>query len=133
MRIWLDKIGVGKKYRPEGWHRPLKRELKCRIEKKIFGVDSRETYDLRDTWYMWLYEHLKMYLKKASTIVDLEYHEIEWNGHQWTQKALIEEMLRRLEYALNPKSGYNEYDETQWNYVHQIEEIWAVVFPYLWW
>lgn len=133
MRIWLDRIGVKRRDRPEGWNRPVKRRLKCLLEKHIYGVDSRETYSLDDTWRMWLYEHLKMYLKKADPVVDLSDNLFTFNDEQYTQKELIEMMLSRLEFYLNPKYHYNEYDRHDYEYVNEIEQIWAVVCSSMWW
>ena len=133
MRIWLNKIHVPKKHRPEGWTKPLGRHLKCRLTKAIYGVDPRETYNLDETWRMWMYEHLKMYLKKADPVIDLTEKCFEWNGEKYSQRELIQMMIDRLEYALNPKLGYNDYDSKDWSYVHQAEEIWAVLCPAMWW
>ena len=133
MRIWLNQIHVPKKYRPEGWKKPLKRHLKCKLAKAVYGVDPRETYDLDETWRMWMYEHLKMYLKKANPVVDLTEHHFEWKGEQYSQLDMIHMMLDRLEFALNPKSGYDDFNEKDYNYIHEAEKIWAIICPAMWW
>ena len=133
MRIWLRRIGVKRSDRPEGWNKPVKRAVKCWFAKRVYGVDPRETYDLESTWRMWMYEHLKMYLKQASPKVDLTFHKIQWNGDEWALEDLIHMMMDRLEYALNPKLGYNDYDEADFKYVHEAEDIWKTICPYMWW
>ena len=115
MRIWLDRIGVKRKYRPEGWNRPLKRTLKCLFEKNIYGVDSRETYDLDNTWRMWLYEHLKMFRRKAEPVIDMTEKQYDFNGKKYNQLELIDMMLERLKFALDPKSGYDDYNPEHFN------------------
>ena len=60
-----------------------------RIAKKT-KVDPRDCWELEGTFYMWIYEHLKQYMKDADGFVNLEYHIIEHNGKAYTQKALIE-------------------------------------------
>jgi len=46
-------------------------------ERKKYGFDSRETWCLQQTSAMWLYEHLKMYLKYAGKIVNLDHYTFE--------------------------------------------------------
>lgn len=133
MRIWLNKIHVPKGHRPEGWKKPLSRHIKCKMTKMIYGVDPRETYDLDYTWRLWLYEHLKMFKKQASPVIDMTDRRFDWDGENWSQEELIDMMIDRLEFALDPKSGYDDMDDKDWHYVHQIEEIWAVVCPAMWW
>ena len=133
MRIWLDRIGVKRRNRPEGWAKPLGRHVKCWFERKIYGVDSRETYDLDFTWRMWLYEHLKMFLKKAESVVDLDEELLNYDGKMHSMKELIEMMLERLEFSLDPKKDYDDYDAKQFAYVHEVEKIWAVIAPAMWW
>ena len=133
MRIWLDKIGLKKKDRPEGWNKPFSRRVKCKVRKWIYGVDPRETYALDFAWHMWLYEHLKMFLEQADPVVVLDEKNIEWDSGTWSIRDLILMMLQRLEFVLNPESGYNDFDEKDVKYARQIEEIWAAVCPYMWW
>lgn len=133
MRIWLDKINVPKKNRPEGWRRPFSRHVKCKLTKLVYGVDPRDTYDLDFAWRLWLYEHLKMYLKEASPVIDLTEKRFEWEGKKYSQEELIGMMLERLEFALNPRNRYDDLDAKEYEYVHQIEQIWAVVCPAMWW
>lgn len=133
MRIWLDKIHVPKKNRPEGWKRPLGRHVKCKIAKLIYGVDPRDTYDLDFTWRLWLYEHLKMFLKQADPVIDMSEKNIEWDGGKYSLLEMIHMMLDRLEFALDPRNQYDDLDEKEHKYVNQIEQIWATVCPAMWW
>ena len=133
MRVWLTKIGVKRRDRPEGWVKPFGRHIKCKVKNKIYGVDPRDTYDLYYTWQLWLYEHLKMFRIEAMPVVDLEWERIEYNGKKYTQLEMIDMMLTRLEFALNPKKKYDDLDQTQWEYVHEVEKIWAAVAPAMWW
>ena len=132
MRIWLDRIGVKKKNRPEGWNRPLRRTVKCLIQKHIYGVDPRETYDLGMTWRMWMYEHLKMFRREAKDVVDLEFHKFEFNGKMYTLLELIDMMIERLEFALTHEDEYF-IDMHDTKYVREAEQIWSIVAPVMWW
>lgn len=131
MRKYLDDIGVKRDIRPEGYRKGIKRRIKCWYERRIYGFDATETYSLDYTWYLWLYEHLKMYREYADKTVVLTEKNIEFDGDTLSQSDLIDMMLKRLEVLFDP--SYDEFDKDQWEYVHQIEKIWAVVLPYMWW
>ena len=133
MRIWLDKIGVKRRDRPEGWTKPFKRRVKCWCARSLYGVDPRETYDLESTWHMWMYEHLKMFKKEAEPCIDMTEKIFEYEGAKYSQTELIDMMLERLEFALSPAMGYNDYDKEQFDYVHEVEIIWSIVLPAMWW
>lgn len=127
MRKYLDDIGV--KDRPDTWNEDDKRQEKWEKERETYGFDERETWDLDLTFHLWLYERLKMYVDVS--FVNLEYHKFKYNGEEYTKKQLIDMMLERLEFSF--KEGYNDLDEKQYAYVSEIEKIWAVVFPAMWW
>ena len=44
---------------------------------------------------------------------------------------MIDMMIERLEFSFKP--GYNDLDEKQYTYVSEIEKIWAIVLPAMWW
>ena len=97
-------------------------------QKIKYGFDDRETYGLDYTFYLWAYERLRMYVDRADNIVDLNYHEIEYDGKTWTERGLIMELLRQIE-------DFSRTDFDPWekqNYL-EIGKIWAVLLPYLWW
>ncbi len=133
MRKYLDDIGVKRKNRPEAWRNGLKRRIKCWFERHAYGFDATETYDLDYTWHLWLYERLKMFKKYAIPMVDLTEKKIEYDGEMYSQLELIDKMLCRLEYALNPKYDYDDFDANEYKYVHEVEKIWAAACPYMWW
>lgn len=108
-----------------------KREPEWVEERKTYGFDSTETWSLDTAFYLWLYEHLRMYKEKASEIVDLHYHKFTYNDKEYYQDELIDLMIERLQFAFS--SEYDEYDEDQWAYVHEIEKIWALILPAMWW
>lgn len=54
----------------------------------------RECWNLDNSFVKWLHEHLVIYLHDASRIVDLDYHTFEHRGKTYTQKQLIEMLIR---------------------------------------
>lgn len=127
MRKYLDDIGVTD--RPDTWNPKDTRQEEWRKEREVYGFDERETWSMDYSFHLWLYERLKMYLEV--TPVDLEYHHFDYNGNSYTQKQLIEMMLERLEFSFSKE--YNDFDNDQHQYVSEIEKIWALVIPTMWW
>ena len=126
-RKYLDDVGVID--RPDTWNPNDKRQKQWKKERKKFGFDERETWCMDFTFYLWLYERLKMFLEIAP--IDFEYHTYVYKGNTYTQKQLIDMMIERLEFYFKPE--YTGFDNEQYKYVSEIEEIWAVVLRDMWW
>lgn len=127
MRKYLDSIGVAE--RPDTWNKDDKRQEAWAHEREEYGFDERETWALDFSFYLWLYERLKKFVEVCS--IDLDYHKFEYNGVEYTQRQMIDMMLERLEFSFKPE--YNDWDEDQYAYVSEIEKIWAIVLPAMWW
>lgn len=122
------------------------RDKRFEEQRKIYGFDERETWDLDGTFYMWLYERLKMYVEIGGQIVDLNYHKFTFKGKEYTQLELINMMLERLEYYFKEDAIDNKMDEYRkqgmdiveadkkaYEPVMEIGEIWAIILPSMWW
>lgn len=127
LRKYLDDIGVAE--RPDTFRPDDERQPKWKEEREVYGFDSRETWALDQTFYLWLYERLMMY--KEIAIVDLTFHKFEYNGNSYTQIELIDAILERLKFSFSDE--YKDYEDKQWEYVHEVEKMWAVVLPAMWW
>ena len=44
---------------------------------------------------------------------------------------MIDMMIERFRVSFKPE--YNDHDEKQYDYVSEIEKIWSIVFPAMWW
>lgn len=126
-RKYLDDIGVTD--RPDTWEFNDGREEKWALQRKEYGFDSRETWDLNYSWHLWLYERLKMFVD--ITIINLDFHKFKFKEKEYTQREMIDLMLERLKFSFSKE--YNDWDEEQVEYVCEIEEIWAMVCPAMWW
>lgn len=107
------------------------REQEWIKEKETYGFDSTETWALDTSFYLWLYEHLRMYMDKASKIVNLQFHQFQFDGKSYYQDELIEEMLKRLRFYFSEE--YDEFNEDHYTYVSKIGEIWSLILPAMWW
>jgi len=127
MRKYLDSIGVIE--RPDTWNQDDNRQEIWANEREEYGFDERETWALNFSFYLWLYERLKRFVDVCN--INLDYHKFEYNGVEYTQRQMIDMMLERLEFSFKPE--YNDFDKEQYAYVSEVEKIWAVVLPAMWW
>lgn len=99
-------------------------------QKEEYGFDSRECWNLDQTFIEWLYSHLMMYLEDATGIIDLNYHKFEFDGKTYTQKEAIEFILERLRNSL-----IDIYDDKNEAYlgVYDAVRMWAEIFRTCWW
>ena len=44
---------------------------------------------------------------------------------------MIDQICEIIEYYFSP--GFDDWDENDWKYVSNIEKMWAVVMPAMWW
>lgn len=100
-------------------------------QKRIYGFDDSETWDLSSTFYAWLYERLRMYVDIGGEIVNLDFHKFEFKGHTYTQLELINEILERIRFYFS--DSYDDFDEEYTRYVYEVGEIWALILPAMWW
>ena len=88
----------------------------------------RDCWDLDYAFFKWLEERLPVYLKDAGRIIDLEFYEFEFRDEVYTQKQLIERMIKLLPSVL-------DWEDTVEGLARRIEvlEIWAMIAPAMWW
>lgn len=127
MRKFLEKIGVTDT--PDIWDGKREHRRRWKKQRKKYGFDERETWSLDYTFCLWLYERVKMYYKRASEYVDLEFrNDFKYKGNTYNQKQLIKLLMKKLEKYL---TADNPIFETE--VLIEIGEIWAVLLPYMSW
>ena len=99
-------------------------------ERRKYGFDSRETWCLCSSFYIWLYERLMMYKEKASPIVNLEFHKFEYKGETLTQIECIDRMIEGCKLYIQDSEPEDEEIREK---IKSVAEIWAMVLPYMWW
>ena len=132
---YLEELGLKKGgyglYDPE---KNDKRKKKWKKQRKKFGFDERETWNLNNTMVEWLYSHLMMYTEIGGKTVDLNYHTFDFNGRMFSELEAIEfikEKCRRyLTFELTDDDmTYDEINAEMTEALHLLAEI----FPALWW
>lgn len=118
------------------------RTNKNRLKKKI----KRECWNLDDAFYNWLLEHLRVYLKDASIIIDLDYRTLTVYGVSRTQREAIKHVIKQIEKILFIKDAlpseliakgyYTSYEEINEDCEITLKNAmawWAEILPYMWW
>lgn len=138
------------------------RAMRMKKQRKKYGFDERETWELGYTLITWLYSHLMMY--KDVSICDLEYHkfdipvlrDIPAENRPYVREGLAEKFQEEvtethsegeaieiaLEYMrefLKEEKDFFDFDKSYENDVRKQEcaacalRIVAKIFPSLWW
>jgi len=128
-RKYLDKLGITSEKRPDGYCKNDKRQTKWKKERKKYGFDEREMWNMDYTFYLWLYERLRYFLNFAPN--DLAYHTFEYKGKVLTQKQCIKKMIKGCEIRLTKENW--EIDKEARKLEKEVAEIWALVLPAMWW
>lgn len=69
--------------------------LEYNVHKEQYGIDPRDTYDVEQSIYEYIYCILMEYRKQA-TIINLHFHTVEYNGITWYQDEIIDRVLNAL-------------------------------------
>lgn len=125
MRKYLDDIGVIE--RPDTWNPTDKRESEWRQHRDVYGFDERELWDMRMSFYLWLYERLKWWLEFSPVNSDDYY--VVYNDNEYTQRQLINMMIERLELYLKDEF----YIEKNREHISEIEKMWVALIDSMWW
>ena len=126
-RKFLDDIGCI--YRPTDLIGDRIERKRWKMQRKEYGFDEREVYNLDYTWHLWLYEHLNMYLQVTNGVPAV--NEFKYKENIYTQEEMIQMILDRLSLELGLDTTWNDSEESV-AYVKEIEDLWAVVCSSLW-
>lgn len=89
----------------------------------------QDCWNLDYSFIIWLNERLPVYIRDASTIVNLEYHKFIFEDKEYTQKELTEYLLKLCNGFIS-----NELDTWDDSKLYQdIFKIWSIIGPYTWW
>ncbi len=131
---YFDDLGIpAYKYGVNFLDKNDKRLKKYKKQKEKYGFDSRETWNLDKMFAEWLYTRCTMYLKEADGIVDLEFHKFEYNGKTYTQKQAIKKVIKWSKYYVLHKFDCDETEQKAYKKMVKAAELWAIIFPAMWW
>lgn len=126
---YLDKAGAT--YRPD---KITPKHLRTRFrhwnQRRKYGFDDRETWDMDKTFYNWLYEHLMMF--NDVTIADLEKsNQYKYRESSYTTAQLVDILLTYLRTAIT--KDYDLCTPAEREQIDDIPKIWAIIIREMWW
>lgn len=73
----------------------LRKVMQYRVHKEQYGIDPRDTYDVEQSIYEYIYCILMEY-KKQATVIDLHFHKVKYKGITWYQDEIIDRVLSAI-------------------------------------
>lgn len=106
----------------------MKQKIKYWWQRRTRGWSDDETWCLDYTFILWLDSRLNKYVELAGKVIDLGFHKIGYKGKVYSVEILINKLLTVTEYL---KEHYNEEDDVE--KMHEMLDLFTVLFPYLNW
>ena len=102
------------------------------LQRKLYGFDVRETWNLDVIFCEWLYEHVMAY--KEVTIVNMDNPTFEIGPKKYTMREAIDELLRCLKYLIKHEYAYDKSVLEKYNKrFRRAMKIWMEICPAMWW
>lgn len=97
-------------------------------QRKIYGFDERETWNLDYHILELLYERLRMYKDTASDIIDMTYRTYEYKGKEYNQEQILNKLIKLSETVLSDDHGFEILPEE-----NEFWELWSKFHNLFWW
>ena len=110
----------------------LSKNLKHNKQKLEHGFDSREIWCFDYAFYCWLYERVMFVLDEISQGLYTGSKVVYWNGQQYTQKELYNEMAIRLRFYFKSRDEYLFLSEDDKKYIEEIGKMWTILLHSMW-
>lgn len=124
---YLADLGIPiNEYRANFISKDKKRRIKWAMERKEYGFDERETWNLDRTFIEWIYTRVMMYKERAN--VDTNFYKIRYKNATITQGQAMDKILELSKQILL------ESDDSTLYYINSREicDLWKEVMPYMW-
>jgi hypothetical protein len=108
----------------------IKRNIKYWWQRRTRGWSDDECWSIDYQFIVWLNTRLKVYLRDAPKVVNLEYHKFNYKGKEHTQLDLI---IRLINITDKLKQSYWEYNEGQIEEINEVLDVFKLIFSTLWW
>ena len=106
------------------------RNIKFWLQRRTRGWSNNECWNLDWAFINWINCHLKQYLKDAYGTIDLKFHKFDYNGKEYTQLEIINEMIE-ISDCLLKDDGY--YGTTTTKETDKLLDLFKISFSTLWW
>ena len=131
---YLDNLGIAPEHYGTNFCNFDKRVPYWKKERKLYGFDSRETWNLDRTFIEWLYSHCMMFKEHAIQVIDLKQPVFLHNNVPYTLIEAIDYIIDAtkkwlLDTEFNVENSYDKRYEKVKDAVH----LWAEILPAMWW
>lgn len=125
---YFDKLGIPiENYGTNFCDKSDKRWKRWMKQRKKYGFDDRETWNLDQMFYEWIYTRFMMY--KEVSIADLKYNKIKLeNGKKISLDEAIDIVIEGCKKIILGES--HKLDDSL---PHEVWEVLEKVMPYMWW
>ena len=128
---YLDELGIPvNEYGINFMDENDPRQEKWENERKEYGFDERETWNMHRIFAEWLYSHLKMYIDVCN--VNLSFHKFNFDGEEFTQGEAIDFILERCEDYLKTDMWSDDAAKVS-EEMYDACRMWAEILPAMWW
>lgn len=137
-RAYLKKVNIETKNTPFGWkgnifhHKERKRRFKHFWQRRKYGFDDREIWDLDYTFYIWLYERLRMYEDVSQVDLIRTPTRIIFQKRELNLQEAINEMTMRLEFILTERFEIEESAELIAQ-KKELLQLFSASLNHIWW
>jgi hypothetical protein len=129
MHKFLKDIGINSEQLPQSWFKDDKRQKEWKQQRKKYGLDERELWNLDLTYCMWTYERLKMF--EMTCPQELLNNTIKYKGKTYTVKKCIDIITKTFNDYLNkPIFEYNEKIQSD---IEKSHILLGKILHHLWW
>lgn len=90
----------------------------------------KECWDLNYSFKKWLLEHLIIYLRDASKMIELSFYDFNWHHKSYTQEEITKLLIDKLTHSLET-GNLDTPEEIQLD--KDIYELWDMIRLYTWW
>lgn len=104
------------------------------VHKIQYGIDPRDTYDVEQSIYEYIYCILMEY-KKQATVINLHFHTVEYKGVAWYQDEAIDRVLNAIKQWLRfEEESYPCYlGEVLYSELKDSLHLFIEILFYMWW
>ena len=95
-------------------------------QRKKYGFDDRETWNLDRMFVEWIYTRFKMYKEIGGKIVNLSYHKFQYKDREVTQEQAIDIIIEACK-------NYLLEIETEDALSPEIYKLLGEIMPAMWW
>lgn len=109
-------------------------------EEDYHDFDDRDTFNMDYTIVLWMYQCLRFFQDEASKIVNFDFHKVEIDGIELTQRQCIDRMVEDCKKILYDDSAFENYKDENEYIINVVDPavddlfmVFSKVYRHMWW